>query len=82
MSVQYDSLVMVIFNEEQLQRFQQRYYASSETTLFDIAREMRSDAEGVIDSFDFLEFAEALMRQADLRREHARHKDEQLLQRV
>ena len=84
MSVQYDSLVLVIFNEEQLRRFQKRYHSSKNMTMFDIAREMNAEANDVIKSFDFLEFAEMLMRQADpqLTQNINHHDDEQLLQRL
>lgn len=83
MSVQYESLVLVIFNEEQLRRFQQRYQTSGTMTLFDIAREMKAEATDVINNFDFLEFAEMLVRQAEPRIAHsaAHRQDEHLLQR-
>lgn len=83
MSLQYDSLVLVIFNEEQLRRFQKRYYSSENMTMFDIAREMKTEANEVINSFDFLEFAEMLMRQAEpqLAETTHHHEDKELLQR-
>jgi hypothetical protein len=84
MDVQYKSLVLVIFNEEQLQRFQKKYYSSSDITVFDIAREMKADATDVINNFDFLDFAETIMSQADARlAETTNHqKEEKLLQRL
>lgn len=84
MDVKYNSLVLVIFSEEQLRRFQKKYYSSSDMTVFDIAREMKADAMDVINNFDFLVFAETLMNQADSRlTETADHqKEERLLQRL
>jgi hypothetical protein len=84
MSVRYDSLVLVIFSAEQLQEFQRRYHASGATTLFEIAREMKAEATDVINNFDFLEFADMLMRQTDphLAPAARHHEDDHLLQRL
>lgn len=65
MAIQYNNLILVILNEEQLRAYQEKYYASEDVTIFDIARQMKTEAQDVINSFDFLDFAEALMRQAD-----------------
>ena len=65
MAIQYNNLILVILNEEQLRSYQEKYYTSDNVTIFDIARQMKTEAQDVIDSFDFLDFAEALMRQAD-----------------
>jgi hypothetical protein len=84
MDVQYKSLVLVIFNEEQLRRFQKKYYSSSNITVFDIAREMKADATDVINNFDFLDFAETIMSQADahLAKTTDHQKEKKLLQRL
>lgn len=84
MDVQYNSLVLVIFNKEQLRQFQKKYYASGSTTLFDIAREMKAEATDVINSFDFLDFAEELMRQTEdpLEKTTVRRKKSSLIQRL
>jgi hypothetical protein len=83
MNVQYKNLILVIFNEQQLQNYQQKYY-SGKLSLFDIANEMQAEAQEVIDSFDFLDFAETLMRQTAEGREHLqrRQQEEKWLQRM
>lgn len=65
MSEQYRSLILVIFNEAQLKRYQQKYYASDEATLFGIAEEMKAEAHNLIEEFDFLDFAETILHQVD-----------------
>jgi hypothetical protein len=84
MDVQYKSLVLVIFNEEQLRRFQKKYHSSSDITIFDIAREMKADATDVINNFDFLDFAETIVSQADAHivKTLDHQKEEKLLQRL
>ncbi len=63
--VQYNNLILVIFNEEQLRKYKEEYYSSDKITLFDIANQMKADARDVINNFDFLDFAETIMRQTD-----------------
>ena len=65
METQYRNLILVIFNEQQLREYKAKYYASEEVTIFDIANEMKTEARDLIDHFDFLDFAEAVMRQPD-----------------
>lgn len=63
--VRYDSLILVIFTTEELQRYREQYAASESLTIFDIAKEMKADAQDVLDNFDFLDFAEAVLQQTD-----------------
>jgi hypothetical protein len=64
-TVRYDSLILVIFTEEQLQRYREKYATSATLSIFDIAKEMKADAQEVLNSFDFLDFAEAVLQQTD-----------------
>ena len=84
MREKYKNLILVIFNEEQLRKYKKKYYSSGEVTLFRIADEMKADARKLIESFDFLDFAETVMRQTDstLPKSTNHHKDEELLRRL
>jgi len=84
MSEKYKNLILVIFNEEQLRKYKEKYHSSAEVTLFGIANEMKTDARKLIESFDFLDFAETIMRQTDstIPKSTNHHKDERLLKRI
>lgn len=84
MAIQYNNLILVILNEEQLHAYQKKYYASESVTIFDIAQQMKAEAQEVLDSFDFLDFAETLMRQADssLSRATNHQEEKKLLRRL
>lgn len=84
MREKYKNLILVIFNEEQLRKYKEKYYSSDEITLFRIADEMRTDAQKLIESFDFLDFAETIMRTTDstLPKSTTHHKDEKFLKRL
>lgn len=84
MKEKYKNLILVIFNEEQLQKYKEKYYSSNEVTLFRIADEMKKDAQKLIESFDFLDFAETIMRAPDstLSKSTNHRKDEKLLRRL
>jgi hypothetical protein len=84
MTEKYKNLILVIFNEEQLRKYKEKYYSSAEVTLFSIADEMKADARKLIESFDFLDFAETIMRQTDatIPKSTNHHKDEGLLKRL
>lgn len=62
---QYTSLILVIFNEQQLRKYKAKYEASHTVLIFDIAAAMKADAKDLIETFDFLDFAEAVVRQTD-----------------
>lgn len=82
--VRYDSLILVIFTAEELQRYRELYATSETLTIFDIAKKMKADAQDVLNTFDFLDFAEAILQQADPadRRRTKQHKEQKLLQRL
>jgi hypothetical protein len=84
MAIQYNNLILVILNEEQLRAYQEKYYTSADVTIFDIARQMKAEALDVINTFDFLDFAETLMRQADeaLSKSKNHQGDKKLLRRL
>jgi hypothetical protein len=81
---QYTNLILMIFNEQQLRKYKERYYSSDKVTIFDIAHEMQADAKDLLEAFDFLDFAEAVLRQPDatLPNTTAYQKDEKLLKRL
>lgn len=84
MTEKYKNLILIIFNEEQLRKYKEKYYSSAEITLFSIADEMKADARKLIESFDFLDFAETIMRQTDstIQKSTNHHEDERLLKRI
>ena len=84
MREKYNNLILIIFNEEQLRKYKEKYYSSDKVSLFRIADEMKADARKLIESFDFLDFAETIMRQTDstIPKATNHHKDERLLKRL
>jgi len=84
MEEKYNNLILVIFNEQELQKYKEKYHSSDKITLFNIANEMKADAQKLIDSFDFLDFAETIMRQTDstISKSKKHHDDKNLLKRI
>jgi hypothetical protein len=84
MAEKYKNLILIIFNEEQLRKYKEKYYSSDNVTLFSLADEMKADAKKLIESFDFLDFAETIMRQTDstIPKSTNHYEDERLLKRL